>query len=373
MLSGGNDGKPVDFPLENAKPGPSDHNPEVRTSETARCLRHAGCTAPFGNAAQSFSSQQILHDRAGSRHQTLELLPDHELRNDCLHTAARQSGKTRRRFRDIIRKLVQHDPDLIAMPCLDGSRDVKHVAGLDAGPPVPDLLGELKSGPDPARIAPLRTSGLSWHALTLRGGPPGRAAAPGGIRMQTQLWMQDVVMLLLTDNCDSFTFGLVRFLDEPGAECRVRRNDSLPVEEALAQQPSGIILARGHATPTRRASARASCRPRPRPAFPCLGPALAVRRSGRRSAEGSCVPATSFTAGPTPFTTRARAPSAACLRPFGQRAAIRRSSAGPAFPAASIRPQPRRTAPSRAFATGVSRSRACSSIPSPSVPGTGAR
>ena len=42
----------------------------------------------------------------------------------------------------MIRKLVQNGPDLIAMPRLDGRCDVKHVAGLDAGTPEPDLLGD---------------------------------------------------------------------------------------------------------------------------------------------------------------------------------------------------------------------------------------
>ena len=56
-------------------------------------------------------------------------------------------------------------------------------------------------------------------------------------------------MLLLIDNYDSFTFNLVHFLGELGAECRVFRNDALLVEEALALKPSGIILSPGPCDP----------------------------------------------------------------------------------------------------------------------------
>ena len=41
-------------------------------------------------------------------------------------------------------------------------------------------------------------------------------------------------MLLLIDNYDSFTFNLVHFLGELGAECSVWRNDALDVQQAMA-------------------------------------------------------------------------------------------------------------------------------------------
>jgi len=56
-------------------------------------------------------------------------------------------------------------------------------------------------------------------------------------------------MILLIDNYDSFTFNLVHFLGELGAECDVRRNDSLTVDEALALQPEAIVLSPGPCTP----------------------------------------------------------------------------------------------------------------------------
>ncbi len=56
-------------------------------------------------------------------------------------------------------------------------------------------------------------------------------------------------MLLLIDNYDSFTFNLVHFLGELGAECAVYRNDALDVQEAMALKPSGIVLSPGPCDP----------------------------------------------------------------------------------------------------------------------------
>ncbi|MDE3079991.1 MAG: aminodeoxychorismate/anthranilate synthase component II [Paracoccaceae bacterium] len=57
-------------------------------------------------------------------------------------------------------------------------------------------------------------------------------------------------MLLLIDNYDSFTYNLVHYLGELGAEVVVRRNDALEVQEALAMRPTGIVLSPGPCTPT---------------------------------------------------------------------------------------------------------------------------
>jgi anthranilate synthase component II len=58
-------------------------------------------------------------------------------------------------------------------------------------------------------------------------------------------------MLLLIDNYDSFTYNLVHFLGELGAEVIVRRNDALDVDEALALAPTGIVLSPGPCDPDR--------------------------------------------------------------------------------------------------------------------------
>ena len=56
-------------------------------------------------------------------------------------------------------------------------------------------------------------------------------------------------MLLLIDNYDSFTYNLVHYLGELGAEVEIRRNDVLSVEEAMAMRPAGILLSPGPCDP----------------------------------------------------------------------------------------------------------------------------
>lgn len=58
-------------------------------------------------------------------------------------------------------------------------------------------------------------------------------------------------MLLLIDNYDSFTYNLVQFLGELGAQCEVRRNDTLSIEAALALRPDAIVLSPGPGMPER--------------------------------------------------------------------------------------------------------------------------
>jgi anthranilate synthase component II len=58
-------------------------------------------------------------------------------------------------------------------------------------------------------------------------------------------------MFLLIDNYDSFTYNLVHYLGELGAETVVRRNDALSVEQALHFGAAGIILSPGPCDPDR--------------------------------------------------------------------------------------------------------------------------
>jgi anthranilate synthase component II len=53
----------------------------------------------------------------------------------------------------------------------------------------------------------------------------------------------------LIDNYDSFTFNLVHYLGEQGADVIVWRNDEISVEETLAQRPDAIVLSPGPCTP----------------------------------------------------------------------------------------------------------------------------
>ena len=56
-------------------------------------------------------------------------------------------------------------------------------------------------------------------------------------------------MLLLIDNYDSFTYNLVHYLGELGAETSVWRNDALNVQQAMGLGADGIILSPGPCDP----------------------------------------------------------------------------------------------------------------------------
>lgn len=56
-------------------------------------------------------------------------------------------------------------------------------------------------------------------------------------------------MLLLIDNYDSFTYNLVHYLGELGAEVEIHRNDAIDVQQAMAMKPAGILLSPGPCDP----------------------------------------------------------------------------------------------------------------------------
>ena len=56
-------------------------------------------------------------------------------------------------------------------------------------------------------------------------------------------------MILVIDNYDSFTYNLVHYLNELGAETLVHRNDAISVEQALGLKPQGVLLSPGPCTP----------------------------------------------------------------------------------------------------------------------------
>ena len=56
-------------------------------------------------------------------------------------------------------------------------------------------------------------------------------------------------MILLIDNYDSFTYNLVHYLGELGAEVKVVRNDALDVQAAMGLKPEGIVLSPGPCDP----------------------------------------------------------------------------------------------------------------------------
>ena len=55
--------------------------------------------------------------------------------------------------------------------------------------------------------------------------------------------------LLVIDNYDSFTWNLVQYLGELGAQLEVERNDALAVEDVLARGPDAIVISPGPCTP----------------------------------------------------------------------------------------------------------------------------
>ena len=58
-------------------------------------------------------------------------------------------------------------------------------------------------------------------------------------------------MFLLIDNYDSFTYNLVHYLGEMGAEVVVKRNDALSADEALGLGAQGIVISPGPCDPDR--------------------------------------------------------------------------------------------------------------------------
>jgi anthranilate synthase component 2 len=56
-------------------------------------------------------------------------------------------------------------------------------------------------------------------------------------------------MILVLDNYDSFTWNLVHYLQELGAQVRVERNDAISVEQALASGAAGFLISPGPGTP----------------------------------------------------------------------------------------------------------------------------
>ena len=56
-------------------------------------------------------------------------------------------------------------------------------------------------------------------------------------------------MIVLIDNYDSFTYNLVHFLGDIGAETVVHRNDKISVGQVISAKPSAIVISPGPATP----------------------------------------------------------------------------------------------------------------------------
>jgi anthranilate synthase component 2 len=55
--------------------------------------------------------------------------------------------------------------------------------------------------------------------------------------------------LLVIDNYDSFTYNLVQYLGELGADLDVVRNDAAPLEDLVARRPAGVVISPGPGRP----------------------------------------------------------------------------------------------------------------------------
>lgn len=60
---------------------------------------------------------------------------------------------------------------------------------------------------------------------------------------------EDEIMILMIDNYDSFTYNIVQYCQELGADVKVVRNDQVTIEEIEAMKPEKIIISPGPATP----------------------------------------------------------------------------------------------------------------------------
>ena len=58
-----------------------------------------------------------------------------------------------------------------------------------------------------------------------------------------------MAMILVIDNYDSFTYNLVQYLGELGADIKVMRNDAVTLEEVAAAKPSRIVISPGPGRP----------------------------------------------------------------------------------------------------------------------------
>ena len=87
-------------------------------------------------------------------------------------------------------------------------------------------------------------------------------------------------MLLLIDNYDSFTYNLVHYLGELGAEMRVVRNDQITVQDAMASGATGIVLSPGPCDPSQAGICLALTRAAAGAGMPLLGVCLGHQAIG---------------------------------------------------------------------------------------------
>ena len=80
--------------------------------------------------------------------------------------------------------------------------------------------------------------------------------------------------VLMIDNYDSFTYNLVQYLGELGADLEVVRNDAATVDELLAREPDRVVVSPGPCTPREAGTSVEAMRRFPEAGVPTLGVCL---------------------------------------------------------------------------------------------------
>jgi anthranilate synthase/aminodeoxychorismate synthase-like glutamine amidotransferase len=98
------------------------------------------------------------------------------------------------------------------------------------------------------------------------------------------------VRVLVIDNYDSFTYNLVQYLGELGAEVEVVRNDKATVAELLERKPDRLVISPGPCTPAEAGISTEASRAFPEAGIPtlgvCLGHQAMVEAFGGRTVRG---------------------------------------------------------------------------------------
>ena len=89
-------------------------------------------------------------------------------------------------------------------------------------------------------------------------------------------------MIVLIDNYDSFTFNLVHYFGELGADVVVHRNDKISTQDVMAADPDAIVLSPGPCTPNE-AGICLDLVEQASPTIPLFGVCLGLQSIGQRN------------------------------------------------------------------------------------------
>ena len=120
--------------------------------------------------------------------------------------------------------------------------------------------------------------------------------------------------VLVIDNYDSFTYNLVDYLGEMGAELDVVRNDVAGVAELLQRRPDRLVISPGPCTPADAGVSIEASRAFPEAGVPTLGVCLGHQAMVEASRSTARTPTWSTTAPPCTRVSRTRCSPAATTR-----------------------------------------------------------